>query len=144
MSEVVVNLEVSRLKLVLPPVSAALGAHEDEVESIACRLREGDRRRVLAAILGADDVVRPLESRVLHAVLVDLELEDRVCALVLGVVLLVDAGVPLVVLSRPLEVGALAALEDEASDALPLVVDLLLGVEHVVALLAEAHAAVDG
>ena len=119
------------VEFLLSPVVGTVGAHKDQVHSVLCGVSKGDGL-VVAALLAVDSLA-PAQSWVLDDLLVHIEF---VCLLV--VLALVDAVVHLVSRLRLLEVPADAAVVDQPSNC-ALIHHLLLGVQHVVALLAEAH-----
>jgi len=131
--------------LLLAPVVGALGAHEDEVHPVLGRVDEGDGLIVLA--LAAAHVLLARESGVLNALLVDLEEEGRgvLCTSLTcsgGSLLLAGPVHAVVSLIAGLCAVAMAAdptLVDETGGVVVITESLLLGLEHVVALLAEAH-----
>ena len=120
---------------------SALGAHENQVESVFGGLREGHSLSAGALRwVGAGNVIATEKGRVLNALFVNRKLEQLVVCLILAIVLLVDAVVPLVALSGLFEVSALGALVDKTRNALMTIIDLFLWVKHVVAVLAKSHA----
>lgn len=133
-------------RLFLSPVVSALGADEDQVHAVLGGVHEGDSLIVPALL--ASEVLPSRQSWVLHALLVNMEEE-----LGTSVAATYSLSRPrLYLLTRPvhtvislvagfgfLEVATDAAVIDESPNVRVLGL-LLLGLQHVVALSAEAHA----
>ena len=128
------------LVLLLSPVSGTGNADVNEAESVLGGLGEGDSRGPFALLVDALDALHPLQSGVLDAVLVDGKSDVVHLGAARHVVRLVHTVLPFVAFARLLEVATDPAVVDQSGDALVLVVSLLFGVQHVVALLAEPHA----
>ena len=133
-------------RLLLSPVESTLGTDEDQVHAVLGRVHES-HSLVVTALL-ASEVLPSRESWVLDALLVNVkeELGARVaspgCLSRPRLYLLtrpVDAVIGLVTGFGLLEVSTDAAVIDESADYWVLGL-LLLGLQHVVALSAEAHA----
>jgi hypothetical protein len=131
-------------RLLLPPVEGALGAYKDEIHAILGRVHEGDSLVVTTLLAG--EVLSSGESWVLDTLFVNMkeELGARIASLLSCprrylLTRPVDTVICLVSFLSLLKVTADTAVVDKSTKLLILGL-LLLGLQHVVALSAEAHA----
>ena len=121
-------------------MTGAFSADEDQVQSVFRGLGECDCLHVLALRLRTLNIVTSLKCGIFNYILVNFpKLREVAACFSSFVVTFVNSVVPLVTFFRFFKVAADSAVKDEPWDLLRFIIHLLFGVQHVVALFAEAH-----